>query len=731
MFQRASLQSFFQTSWAFLCLFFFLLTAAARAEDPWADAVMQYSPGPGASAPYVDPSKTLGPPTGLGPTLPNNSGVVSLGGVGGSLTLRFATPVTDDPANPMGLDCIVFSNCFWNGGSPQRKFQEPALIEISEDVNGNGLADDPWYLIPGSRAFPYSPFPAVVEPAGLDNLSPHPITLLGGNITNPNALDADPSNDALEYAWGYAEMTPTQMPYLDNYVRPDDPWKVGLSPRSGGGDAFDIAWAVDVDGNPASLTRFHFIRLTSFVDRSMPGLGVVSPEIDAVADVAPEIDSDGDGILDEYETRVAGTDPFRRENTVLPLEIPASEGGGGNGALLGTARDDRGAQIRFFAGAARSNPARAFHATVDILAPPAPEGTLPDATLLPSAVVRTFQSSTPDFVAEGIQPAEITLQYQAAEIAGLEESALQPYRLHNHAYVQDGLSSIECNAAVNRVTFRTRYPGTFLLAAPAGAGDEHTSEGAHGPIALTAEPFNQCIANPANTVRVTSGTIVDAQDHAAADGTLITVSTSHGSIVSADRDAVTPGIQVAVLDGVISFIVQPAREAGAAIVRAASVQGDAYGELLYLFVPGPPAPAIYWTIAGPPQGEAPVEVEVQSTPLHDAMGNPIPDGTLLTVSVTEAAITSGDADLSQPGHQIMVSGGQAFLTISAPNLRDFFQIHVFEDAAQTRYIHSTTLAAGYYDSLPLAAVPALIAPAMAWLGCRALARTRRNSRKRA
>src|SRR6185369_4293234 len=48
-------------------------------------------------------------------------------------------------------DAIVFGNAVWVGSNPNRRFAEPAVIEISRDINGNGLPDDPWYLIPGSH----------------------------------------------------------------------------------------------------------------------------------------------------------------------------------------------------------------------------------------------------------------------------------------------------------------------------------------------------------------------------------------------------------------------------------------------------------------------------------------------------------------------------------------------------------------------------------------------------
>ena len=106
-------------------------TLSAGAEDPWADAVIDYAPVDALPG-YTDASKALGAPAGGGTSTPNNNSIVTLGEQGGSITLKFNTPVQDDPLNPMGLDCIVYSNAFWVAGGPQTRWQEPALIEICQ-----------------------------------------------------------------------------------------------------------------------------------------------------------------------------------------------------------------------------------------------------------------------------------------------------------------------------------------------------------------------------------------------------------------------------------------------------------------------------------------------------------------------------------------------------------------------------------------------------------------------
>ena len=74
---------------------------------------------------------------------------------------------------------------------------------------------------------------------------------------------------------------------VEFYTNPDNPYIVGTDEGSCGGDAFDIAWALDpVTGkHPEDLQYFQYIKITTGVDHYSPTLGEVSTEVDAVADV--------------------------------------------------------------------------------------------------------------------------------------------------------------------------------------------------------------------------------------------------------------------------------------------------------------------------------------------------------------------------------------------------------------------------------------------------------------
>ncbi len=332
---------------------------AVRAGD-FASVVLEYAPAPGQfinNGAFNDPMKALGPPVGGGTVSADNSKVVSLGGFGGSITLGFGARVMDDPRNPLGLDFIVFGNAVWVNGDPGVRFAEAAVVEISLDENGDGLANDEWFVIRGSH-LPAAPLDAW-RAQQWDNVAgngvppvntawyPGPVFYPGhppmyettafelpalfrtDRLMNPNGAGA-----IAEGVFGYAECSPTLLlgdmtgasgaagdnslsdaedePGIDPaefYTVPDDPMAVGIDAGSGGGDAFDIAWAVDAEtGAPADLSGFDFVRMTVAVDAVFgPGgvLGEVSAEIGAVADVravegAAE-DLNGDGVVNSSD----------------------------------------------------------------------------------------------------------------------------------------------------------------------------------------------------------------------------------------------------------------------------------------------------------------------------------------------------------------------------------------------------------------------------------------------
>ena len=263
-----------------------MMCAAGAGANPFAGQVISYQPGPGQfvnNPLFNDPARCLGAPEGLYVDEPNQDSVATLGD-GGTITLAFDEVVYDHPDNPYGLDFIVFSNASFIGGDPYYRWQELAFVEISRNASD-------WYLILPSKL---------------------PADLIGG-------VDTGQCSSVVS---GYAEYTPTvglpqdlALPSFpvsrtdeELYTVPDrpsipgDPSAIDFDYVSGGGDAFDIAAAVvqispgvpALDGQsnpiPANIDWFRYVRLTDAVTGdSIPQLGEISAEIDAVSDVRPAL----------------------------------------------------------------------------------------------------------------------------------------------------------------------------------------------------------------------------------------------------------------------------------------------------------------------------------------------------------------------------------------------------------------------------------------------------------
>lgn len=301
--------------------------------SPFAAEVVLYDPAPGQfvnNPLFNDPAEALGPPDGMGTTTGNITSVVNLGGFGGTLVLRFDHLVEDHPLNPLGLDAIVFGNAFWVGGDPEARWAECATIEIGLDADDSGDIDngESWFLIPGSHLDAqvagrntktwdddisdntYPPALASWVPAARSGQWTSHAFALPFDVFSPPVLFNEPPEPGEESVFGYADSSPTLLrgdldgdDIVDDemitseefYTVPDDPFSVGINAGSGGGDAFDIAWAVEpATGAPAGLSGFNMLRITNAVDAELGPLGEKSPEIDAAADVSPDPFGDAD-----------------------------------------------------------------------------------------------------------------------------------------------------------------------------------------------------------------------------------------------------------------------------------------------------------------------------------------------------------------------------------------------------------------------------------------------------
>jgi len=227
--------------------------------DPFADAVVAYTPGSGGGfGQSFLPGVVLGPPHGSG-LYQGSLDVLSLG-LSGSLLLEFTDNVIYDGD---GVDLTVFENPFLRlvGLVTQPPFSEPGRVSVSQD----GVS---WHAFPcalASEQAPYHPGCAGIYPVLAD----------GDDPEAPHA--SIPSDTPIQSLVGQNALT---LP----------------APPGSGGDSFDLA------GVGLGWARFVRIEAAAFVS------GPVGPDnagfdVDAVAAVhsAPATDANQNGVPDALE----------------------------------------------------------------------------------------------------------------------------------------------------------------------------------------------------------------------------------------------------------------------------------------------------------------------------------------------------------------------------------------------------------------------------------------------
>jgi hypothetical protein len=275
----------------------------------------------------LNTDKLLGPPAGGGTYVPDHSSLVSLGMAGGYVVLAFDPPIKDHPDNIGGYDFIVFGNAYWSGGDPKNMWQEPGTVWVMKDEDGNGSPDDTWYLIPGShlaasdspQTVSYDKDPGTPAPPPADKIDAwwpvgtDPPLSIDNVFILPESLYK--TGGFSELCWGYCDAAPTLLlgdmsgadgsgtdnsldetedyPEIDPvyfYTTPDDHTTTGIDTGSGGGNAIDLAWAVDpADFSPAGpggsgLDEVSWVKIVS-ASMDTNDLGDYSCEVDAVARV--------------------------------------------------------------------------------------------------------------------------------------------------------------------------------------------------------------------------------------------------------------------------------------------------------------------------------------------------------------------------------------------------------------------------------------------------------------
>lgn len=216
--------------------------------------------------------------------------MVSLGAFGGYITFHFDHSIINLP----GADILINGNAF-SGSS------EPGIVMVSKDVNGNGIADDPWYELRGSCdtasvkptynyeiTYTFDPlkdvawkdnqgntgsvkrnafhrqeyYPLWLHRAGIDSY-----TLKGTRLPN-NAVNQGTNGSQhwvlSNYDWGY----------VDNLAKTDK-----------AANSFDISNAVDSDRKAVDLDYIDFVRVYTALNQEAGWLGETSTEVCGAEDL--------------------------------------------------------------------------------------------------------------------------------------------------------------------------------------------------------------------------------------------------------------------------------------------------------------------------------------------------------------------------------------------------------------------------------------------------------------
>lgn len=254
----------------------------------------------------------------------SEGGLVSLGGFGGYIVFSFEGVVKNDLDNPYGVDFVIFGNA-------SAEFSEAGIVSVMKDENGNMLADDTWYELAGSDHF----FSTTIKNYTITYSDPE--TYIASDIFwEDNFLESgfvfansfhsqsyypDQNFDASFYSGNCTfsgtkisaitdfsdvyrlRSYPRKFGYADNIMAtgidsdlPDNPYTTDIEGM--GGDAMDISWAIDQDGNYIELDEIQFVKIHTAVNDNAGSLGELSTEIRSAIDIHPDYNAkEADTIL--------------------------------------------------------------------------------------------------------------------------------------------------------------------------------------------------------------------------------------------------------------------------------------------------------------------------------------------------------------------------------------------------------------------------------------------------
>lgn len=230
---------------------------------------------------------------------------VSLGGFGGYIIMSLDHSIA---SSGNGYDFSITGNAFLNNQSSTGGSNEPGIVYVMQDVNGNGLPDDEWYELKGSEygssdtrsdyaVTYYRPAGPGMDVQWTDNYGasgtidylaeyhkqpyyypdwiPATSYTLRGTCLK-SKTEQDPATGFWNnnpYSWGYADNMGSDL--IDSSSADGEGRPVG----------FKISNAVYPDGKTVNLLYIDFVKVQTGVNSKAGWLGEVSTEVLGLADL--------------------------------------------------------------------------------------------------------------------------------------------------------------------------------------------------------------------------------------------------------------------------------------------------------------------------------------------------------------------------------------------------------------------------------------------------------------
>ena len=241
-----------------LAVFASAATALTTSVQPagFANSVVSYNPGAGAT--YTNATSAVGEPSRVtprqfgGPVDPFSppylsEQLVSVG-AGGHLVLQFDSLVMNNPANPFGMDFIIFGNS--------------GFIITNGDFTGGGITDGSLF---GANSSGETRVSVSSDGASFYELSPSLAPVVDSPFPTDGSGNFHTPLDPVLTTASFSGKNLTQIRALYS--------------GSAGGAAYDIAWARNPQGQPANLSGIQYVRIDVLSDVSdIDGIAMVIPE---------------------------------------------------------------------------------------------------------------------------------------------------------------------------------------------------------------------------------------------------------------------------------------------------------------------------------------------------------------------------------------------------------------------------------------------------------------------